>query len=85
MSVTTDFKHHELDESDDTLSQKSCVEEATPTKLEFNDDILSTEYESFSCGFDVNVSLDVDLCAEYASFSFDPSKLTSFLNLASLN
>ena len=43
-----------------------------PTKLEFNDDILSIEYESFSCVLDVNVGLDVDLCAEYEFFSFDP-------------
>jgi len=40
--------------------------------LEFKDDILSIEYEYFSCGFDVNVGLDVDLCAEYESLSFDP-------------
>ena len=40
--------------------------------MEINDDILSIEYESFSCGFDVNVGLDVNLCAEYESFSFDP-------------
>jgi len=40
--------------------------------LDFDDDILSIEYGSFSCGFDVNVSLDVDLCDEYESFSFDP-------------
>ena len=39
--------------------------------MEFSDDILSVEYEYFSCGFDVNVSLDVDLYAEYESFSFD--------------
>jgi len=72
LSITADFEHHELDESDDTLSPESCAEEATLTKLEFNDDILSIEYESFSCGFDVNVGLDVNLCAEYESFSFDP-------------
>jgi len=27
---------------------------------------------NFSYGFDVNVDLDVDLCAEYESFSFVP-------------
>ena len=40
--------------------------------MEFNDDILSIEYKSFSCRFDANVGLDVDLCAEYESFSFSP-------------
>jgi len=30
------------------------------------------EYESFSFVFDVDVGLDVDLCAEYEYFSFDP-------------
>ena len=70
MSATTNFEYHELDESDDTVSQESCEEEVTPNKLEFNDDILSIEHESFSCGFDVNVGLDVNLCAEYEYFSF---------------
>jgi len=51
---------------------KSHAKRLEPTILDFDDDILSIEYESFSCGFDVNVSLDVDLCAEYESFSFDP-------------
>jgi len=44
--------------------QESCEEVIEPTKLELHDDILSIEYESFSCGFDVNASLDVDMCAE---------------------
>jgi len=43
-----------------------------PTTLEFNDDILSVEYESFSCGLDVNESFDGSFCIEYESFSFDP-------------
>ena len=30
------------------------------------------ECESFSCGFDVNEDLNVDICVEYESFSFDP-------------
>jgi len=78
LSVTTNFEHHELDDLDVTLSQESCEEEVTPTKLEFNDDILSIEYEYFSYGFNVNVALDVNLCAEYESFSFDPIP-TNFL------
>jgi len=40
--------------------------------LDIDDDILSVEYDNFSCGFDVSVSLDVDLGAKYESFSFDP-------------
>jgi len=39
--------------------------------LKFNDDVLSIEYESFSCGFDVNVGLNENL-AEYEYFSFVP-------------
>ena len=39
------------------------MEVIEPTILDFKDDTLSIEYESFSCGFDVNVGLDVDLCA----------------------
>ena len=43
--------------------------------MEFSDNILSIEYESFSCGVNVNVGSDVDLCAEYESFSFDPIRI----------
>ena len=35
-------------------------------------DILSVDYESFSCGFDITASLDEGFCIEYESFSFDP-------------
>ena len=45
-----------------------------PPKLKFNNDVLAIEYASFSSGFDVTVGLDVDLCAEYESFSFDPNQ-----------
>jgi len=41
-----------------------------PTNSEFNDDILSVEYETFSCGFDVSENLDEGFCVEYDSFSF---------------
>ena len=47
------------------------MEVIEPIKLEFNNDILAIAYESFSYGLYVNVGLDVDLCAEYKSFSFD--------------
>ena len=39
--------------------------------MEFDDDILYAEYESFSCGFDVTKGLDVGFNVEYESFSFD--------------
>jgi len=46
--------------------------------LEYNDDILYVEYESFSYEFDVNKSLDVGLYVEYEFVSFDP-KITDLL------
>jgi len=54
------------------ISQESLEEEDDPTNLEFHADILFVEYESFSCELNVNIGLDVDLCAEYESFSFNP-------------
>jgi len=48
------------------------VEIIEPNKLEFNDTILSVEYELFSCGFDINNSFDKVFCVEYESFSFEP-------------
>jgi len=68
MSITSKVEHHDALEH---ISQESCVEVIEPINLEFADDILSIEYESFSYAFDVNVGFDVDLCAEYESFSFD--------------
>ena len=84
LSIMTEVKPYDLDSSED-ISSETCEEKIEPTILDFDDDVLSIENESFLCGFDVNVSLDVDLCAEYASFLLTPSKLTSFLNLASPN
>ena len=106
MSIPSAIEHR--DKLDD-ISQESCEEKVKLTTLEFNDDILSVEYESFSCEFnfdenfdegfcveyeslffnrlippesfpieydsfcfDINVSLDVDLCAQYEYFSFAP-------------
>jgi len=43
-----------------------------PTKLEFNDDILSIEYESFACGFHDNGSFDEGFCLEYEYLLFEP-------------
>jgi len=71
MSVTTD-EHHERDETEKAILQEICVEVIEPTKLEFNDDNLSIEYESFSCEFDGNESFDEGFYAEYESFSFYP-------------
>ena len=70
MGTATEVKPYDLDDLED-ISQELYDEVTESTILDFDDDILSVEYEYFSCGFDVNVSLDVDLCAEYESFSFD--------------
>jgi len=72
VSIKSNIKHHDLDESEVISLQEPCEEGIEPTNLDFDDDILIMEYKSFSYGFDVNVSLDVDLCVEYESFSFDP-------------
>ena len=45
LSVITD-EHHDLDESD-LCSHDSCEKTLEPTRLEFTDDTLSIEYESF--------------------------------------
>jgi len=39
--------------------------------LDFDDDILSAEYESFSYGFDATEGLDLGFHVEYEVFSFD--------------
>jgi len=66
----TEVEHRDLDESKAILLE-TCVGKIEPTILDFDDSILSIEYESFSHRFDANVGLDVDLCDEYESFSFD--------------
>jgi len=72
LSITLDVEHCDFDESKQAILQEPREETLEPPNWEFNDDILSIEYESFSCGFDVNVSFGADLCAEYESFSFEP-------------
>ena len=52
--------------------QELCDDVTEPTILDFDDDILYAEYQSFSCGFDVIKGLDVGFHLEYESFSFDP-------------
>ena len=74
ISMTPEVERRDLDDSKD-ISQETCEEKIEPTILEFDDDVLFIEYESFLCGFDINVCLDVDLCAEYASFSFHPIQI----------
>ena len=69
MSIPSAIEHHDKLED---ISQESCEEEVEPTNLEFNIDILSVEYEYFSCGFDITTSLDKSFSIEYESFSFDP-------------
>jgi len=70
MNVTSKVEHH--DEAEAICFQESCEEQVEPTNLGFDGDILSVEYESFSCGFDANESLDEGFCVAYESFSFDP-------------
>jgi len=71
MSITTEVEHHDFDESKYN-PHESCERVVKPNNLKFDDDILSVKYESFSCEFDINESLDVGFCVEYESFSFDP-------------
>ena len=51
--------------------QEPCEEEVEPTNLECDDDVLFVEYESCSCGLDVNMGFAVDLCVEYEPVSFN--------------
>lgn len=81
ISIKSNIEHYEIDDSEAIL-QESCEYVSKSTDLDFDDDILLVEYESFSCRFDVNVGLDEGV---YESFLLTPSKLTSFLNLTSLN
>jgi len=74
MSITPEVEHHDFDMSN-YISRELCKEEVEPTNLEFDDDILSIEYEYFSCGFEINESFDEVVCALYESFSFDPTIL----------
>ena len=40
--------------------------------MAFDNNLLSIKYDSFSCGFHVEMGLDVNLCVEYQTFNFDP-------------
>jgi len=72
ISMTPEVEPRDLDESQEAISHELCDEVTKPTILDFDNDILYAEYESFSCGFDVNEGLDVGFHVEYESFSFDP-------------
>ena len=65
MSVTPNIEHRDFDESDNTILQEIIMEIIEPTSLKFGNDILSIEYESFSCGFDINEGLNEGFCVEY--------------------
>lgn len=85
MSIKFDIEHHDLDESEDN-SPESCVEVIAPTKLEFNDDILSIEYNFFFRVGLMSMWVWMWICVLSVNlFLFIPSNLTSFLNLTSLN
>ena len=71
VSIKSNTKHHDLEESKSISLHEPCAEVIEPTKLEFNNDILSIEYESFACEFDDNESFDEGFYAKYKSFSFD--------------
>jgi len=72
ISITPEVEPRDLDKSQEAISKELCDEVTEPNILDFNDDILYAEYESFSCGFDVAEGLDVGFNIEYESFSFDP-------------
>ena len=72
MSIQSDIEHHVIDVSEEAKFQETSVAVIGPTILDFNDDILSIEYESISYGFNVTMGLDVARCVEFETFSFDP-------------
>ena len=59
ISATREVDPCDLEESWDDISKELCNEVTEHTILDFDDDFLCAEYESFSCGFDVTKGLDV--------------------------
>jgi len=51
-SISDEYEHHAFDESDDIYLLESNEKEVERNSLEFNDDIPSVEFVSFSCGSD---------------------------------
>jgi len=72
ISITPEVEPHNFDKSQEVISQELCDEVTKLTILDFDDDILYVEYESFSCGFDITESLNLCFHVEYESFSFGP-------------
>jgi len=66
LSIPSVVEFHDLDDSN-AISQESREKDIEPTIMDFDDDILSVEYESFLCGFDITASLDEGFCVEYES------------------
>jgi len=71
ISITPEVEPRDLDESQEVVSQELCDEVTELTILDFDDDILYAEYESFSYEIDVTEGLVVGSHVEYESFSFD--------------
>ena len=71
MSIPSVVELRDLDDLN-AIPQDSHEKDNEPTILDFDDSILSVEYESFSCGFDITASFDEGFCVEYESFSFNP-------------
>jgi len=70
ISITPKIELHDLDDLE-IISQELCEELTAPTILDFDDDTLYAEYESFSYEFEVTEGLDLGSHAEFESFSFD--------------
>jgi len=70
ISITPEVEPYDLDDSKG-ISQELCDEVTELPILDFDDDILYVEYESFSYGLDVTEGLDMGFHLEYESFSFD--------------
>jgi len=70
ISITPEVEPYDLDDLKD-ISQELCDKVTELTMLDFDDDILYAEYESFSSGFDITKGLDVGFHVDYESFSFD--------------
>jgi len=85
VSIESNIKHHDLDESEAICLQEPYMEVIESIKLEFNDDILFVEYESLYVSLmTMKVLMRVSVL-NMNLFHLAPPKLTFFLNIASLN
>ena len=71
ISIIPVVEFHDSDELKD-ITQELHDEIPELTMLDFDDDILYAEYDSFSYELDIPKGLDVDFHVEFESFSFDP-------------